>query len=95
MLKVKVMNMTSPSGKEVVNQFIIKVGDTTYFQSYDSIIAIIENDLDGYPEAIILDENKWDYSTTTGKYRNIFLGEDKKETQKKINSGKYELANLN
>jgi len=35
--------------------------------------------------------DKWDYSTTTGKYRNIFLGEDKKETERKIKDGIYTL----
>ena len=42
-----------------------------------------------------LDKDYWDYSTTTGKYRNIFLGESKKETQLKINNGVYKLDNLN
>jgi hypothetical protein len=44
---------------------------------------------------IYLDRNKWDYSTTTGKYRNQFLGETKKETQAKIDSGEYILTDLN
>ena len=42
-----------------------------------------------------LDENKWDYSVTTGKYRNIFLNETEKETEAKIKSGEYILSNLN
>ena len=42
-----------------------------------------------------IDKHYWDYSTTTGRYRNIFLGETKKETQKKIDSGEYVLTNLN
>lgn len=44
---------------------------------------------------IELDSNTWDYSRTTGTYRNIFLGETKAETQKKIDSGEYILTNLN
>lgn len=44
---------------------------------------------------IVLDRDTWDYSTTTGKYRNQFLGESKKETQAKIDSGVYKLDNLN
>ena len=63
------------------------------FQSYDSIIAecIIWNDrID-----IKLDETYWNYSKTTGKYRNLFLGETKKETEKKIKSGEYVLTDLN
>jgi hypothetical protein len=42
-----------------------------------------------------LDRSKWDYSQTTGKYRNQFLGETKKETEAKIASGEYELIDLN
>ena len=44
---------------------------------------------------IYLDVNYWDYSTTTGKYRNIFLNENKSLTQKKINSNVYLLVDLN
>ena len=71
------------------NQVIIYTDNSVLFQSYDSVIAKIENG------TTFLDENKWDYSKTTGKYRNIFLGETKKETEKKINSGIYILTNLN
>lgn len=44
---------------------------------------------------VILDKYNWAYSTTTGKYRNIFLGEDKSETEWKIKNGQYILAELN
>ena len=44
---------------------------------------------------IILDYNHWDYSTTTGRYRNIFLNENKKLTESKIKNNTYLLANLN
>ena len=71
------------------NQIIIYTDNSVLFQSYDSVIAKIGNG------TTFLDENKWDYSKTTGKYRNIFLGETKKETEKKINSGIYILTNLN
>lgn len=88
----KVENMTSPRGNgEVPNQFIITTDDGRYFQSYTSVIAFIP-----YGEGhTILDENKWDYSTTTGKYRNQFLGENIEETRKKIKSGEYTLEDLN
>ena len=86
---MKVENMRSTNGNKVANQFIIRECSSVYFQSYNSIIAV--NDYGN----ITLDENKWDYSVTTGKYRNQFLGESKKETQKKIDSGEYILADLN
>jgi len=86
---VKVRNMKSNSGRSVANQFEIETDDATYLQSYDSIIA---KRMIG---VVYLDEYYWDYSTTTGRYRNMFLGETKKETQAKIDSGEYILTNLN
>lgn len=87
--KVNVQNMTGNSGREVPNQFVIDTPDGRYFQSYSSLIAFKGNG------KTYLDERYWDYSSTTGKYRNQFLGETKKETEKKIASGEYKLVNLN
>jgi hypothetical protein len=89
MKKVKVQQMKNRNGNEVKNQFIIKTENSVFFQSYDSIIAKKENG------KVILDQNYWDYSQTTGKYRNIFLNETKKETEKKLSDGIYQLDNLN
>lgn len=66
------------------NQIIIYTDKGRAFQSYDSIIAFIPNNGDKVQIG-----RDWDYSKTTGKYRNIFLGETKKETQKKMDSGEY------
>jgi hypothetical protein len=90
-LKVKNVTKESRGGgwHSIPNQFLITDGDKEVFQSYDSVIAIRENG------KITLDANSWDYSTTTGKYRNQFLGETKAETERKIKSGEYTLANLN
>lgn len=85
----KVRNMTSSSGNDIANQFIINTNDATIFQSYSSIIAIKTGG------QTILDSYYWDYSTTTGKYRNIFLGMNKKETEQLIKSGSIKLADLN
>ena len=87
---VKIENMTSSNGNDIPNQFIIRTDEGTYFQSYKSVISFKGND-----RKILLDADKWDYSVTTGKYRNIFLGEDKKQTEAKIKSGVYTLVNLN
>lgn len=89
-MKTNVCNMTSHNGNKIANQFLITTQDGVYFQSYRSIIAFEGND-----GVTTLDEHYWDYSKTTGKYRNIFLGESKKETEAKIKSGVYKLANLN
>lgn len=74
------------------NQFIIYGEDGVYFQSYNSIIVFKPY---AYESKTQLDEYYWDYSKTTGKYRNLFLNENKKETQEKIDSGEYILTNLN
>lgn len=76
----------------VKNQFLLYADDGTYFQSYDSIIAFKPN---AHADKIQLDEYYWNYSKTTGKYRNLFLGEDRKETERKIKAGDYVLTNLN
>ena len=72
------------------NQFLIVTPNAHYFQSYESLIAMRDNE-----GKVYLDINYWDYSTTTGKYRNIFLGETKQETEKKIETKEYKLTNLN
>jgi hypothetical protein len=98
---MKVQNMMSRNGNKVANQFIINTyftdGDicsTKVFQSYDSAIVQIDNYNNGTYQ-VTLDRNYWDYSVTTGKYRNQFLRETKKETLAKIDSGEYILADLN
>jgi hypothetical protein len=88
--KIKVENMVSKSGNTIANQFQISTPQGLYFQSYDTIISFI--DITGQ---IWLDESKWNYSTTTGKYRNIFLREKRPETEYKIKKGIYKLTNLN
>jgi len=90
---MKVQNMTSANGNKIANQFIIFDSESTVFQSYDSVI--VKTGFENGMRYTILDENKWDYSVTTGKYRNQFLGETKKETQAKIDNGTYTLADLN
>ena len=85
-----VYNMTSPNGNKVANQFEIDTQEGRYFQSYRSIIAFKDN-----KGQVFLDDYYWDYSRTTGKYRNIFLGEGIVETRKKIKSGEYKLKELN
>jgi len=88
---MKVSNFTSNNGNTIANQFLISEKDKETFQSYGSIIAV-KNYKTG---KITLDKYYWDYSTTTGKYRNMFLGEGIAETRKKIESGEYKLKNLN
>ena len=82
--------MVSSNGNDIPNQFIIRTDEGSYFQSYESIIVFESKD-----GTVYLDVNRWDYSVTTGKYRNMFLGEIRKETESKIKSGVYKLVDLN
>jgi len=88
---MKVRNITGNSGNKIANQFIITddVGNT-FFQSYKSMIA-----KKTAINSIELDQKYWNYSNTTGKYRNIFLNETIKDTKAKIKSGEYILTDLN
>ena len=84
-MKIQVKNMTNEKGSKVFNQFIIITDEGTYFQSYKSVIAFIPKS-----GKIQLGGN-WDYSRTTGKYRNEFLGEGIAETRRKLEAGIYEI----
>ena len=87
---MKTQNMTSTNGNKVANQFIINDDNgNTFFQSYSSVIVKLNGD------DVELDQKYWNYSNTTGKYRNIFLNETIKDTRKKIKSGEYKLVDLN
>ena len=89
LLGVKVSNMQSFAGNFVPNQFTIVVEDFIFFQSYDTVIAMKHGD------KLYLDENDWNYSRTTSKYRNEFTGLTTKETQEGIKKGSIILADLN
>lgn len=68
--------------RNVPNQFLISYTennkDYEVFQSYESMIIKWEN------EKIIEIGNNWNYSRTTGKYRNLVTGMNKKELEKMI-----------
>lgn len=56
--------------------------------------SLADLSLNEYP-SVYLDEKDWDYSKTTGKYRNLFLNEGIAETRKAILNGQYKLVDLN
>jgi hypothetical protein len=82
------------TGSKIANQNIVYTPEFTMFVSYDTNIIKTTFDEEG-KRMTILDRYYWNYSKTTGKYRNEFLGEGIAETRKKIEEGKYILANLN
>lgn len=66
---MNVKNMVSAKGNFIPNQFIIKEGDTVWFQSYDTIVARVSG------SDVTLDIDALDYSRTTSKYLYLFLAE--------------------
>ena len=83
---MNVQNLTSNQGNKIANQFEVTTKKGRYFQSYESMIVFIPSN----GGKIQLGED-WNYSQTTSKYRNIFLGESSKETEAKIKSGEYRI----
>lgn len=72
------------------NQIVLtSPNDVQTFVSYGKTIAIKTKN------SVTLDETYWNYSNTTSKYRNKFLGEKLADTRKKIEKGEYKLTNLN
>ena len=97
---MKVENIESNNGNKIANQFVITDNDNgnkkEYFQSYNSmIVKKIYAHLGCDVVETFLDKKYWNYSNTTGKYRNIFLGETIKDTRAKIKNGTYILTDLN
>ena len=85
---MEIIKMKSHQGNVVPNQYDIRIGNRRIFKSYESVIVMIRN------EKVYLDTKYWKYSNTTGRYRNMFLGETQKETEVKIKSGEYVLTDL-
>jgi hypothetical protein len=74
-----------------LNQYEIRTSDgSRTFQSYKH--RIVYQDPTG---KTYLDRIHWCFSSTTSKYRCLFLNEDRKTTQAKIDNGEYTLVNLN
>ena len=84
------MRLATKFGNGPKDQEIVFKNGAEYFVSYGTNIVRYES-----KDSIILDKNYWDYSATTGYYRNQFLGEGIAETRKNIKSGVYKLAELN
>ncbi len=80
----------SDLANKVPNQFIIWTDEEQFFQSYQTIIGKRDNEGN-----VTLDKNRWDYSVTTSKYRNQWLGMNTKEIKKAIDNGTIQLVNLN
>jgi len=94
---IKVRNITNANGNKVPNQFeIVDTDNSTMFQSYDSMIAMVRDS----DSRVYLDEYYWDYSVTTMRHLYNFLGQwgydlNKKKVLQLIEDGVFTLTNLN
>ena len=64
----RVEQMINNNNNPAANQFVIYGEGKKIFQSYDSIIAVVD-----YNNKTIELGEDWNYSRTTGKHRNIFF----------------------
>lgn len=82
--KLKIMPCTSTrTGEAVKNQYVISMPGVYAFQSYDSLIAVYNIDL----QQLTLGKH-FDYSVTTSKYLWQFLREHCYSIYRKLPNGK-------
>ena len=62
----KVKQLINDNGNPASNQFVITSADKTFFQSYNSVVAMIK-------DGVLYVTDKWDYSNTTRKHFYIFV----------------------
>ncbi len=92
----RVRNMESARGNKVANQFVISTEEFEVFQSYSTVIAKRRwGATRGERGWLALDEEKWDFSRTTIRYRNEFTGLSTRETESGIKDGTIALVDLN
>ena len=87
---VSVRPMLSRGGNPTPNQLIMSDPYGETFVSYGTKIAFRS-----ITNKVVLDKNYWDYSRTTGKYRNEFLGMGVEDCRKGIKDGSIQLVDLN
>lgn len=63
-----VRQLINNKGNYAANQFVITANGATYFQSYNSVVAKIQN-------GNVYVSTNWDYSRTTLKHLYIFLAQ--------------------
>jgi hypothetical protein len=88
-----ISNFTNSKGNKIANQFLINTPDYKMFRSYNS--NIVKTTFENGQRVVYLDSYYYNYSKTTSKYRNLYLGESTKEIEAKIKAGIYKLTNLN
>lgn len=65
---MRITNLVNDNGSHAVNQFLVETTEKTYFQSYETIIAVKDNN-----NGKITLSQDWCYSKTTSKHLYIWL----------------------
>ena len=93
--RVSVEYLLTGRGNQNKDQVVVRVdGHGSVFFSYGFPVARkVENPGPREP-AVLLDPRYWRASTTTGRYRNAFLRESGKETERKLKHGIYAESRL-
>lgn len=82
---MRISNLVNDNGKHAVNQFLVETTERIYFQSYERIIAVKDNN-----NGKITLSQDWDYSKTTSKHLYIWLRD---YTRHRV-SGRNDVAEL-
>lgn len=82
-------NMVSDKGNKIPNQYVIKLNNCNAFQSYETVIAIRNYDSFHKRWEVFLNKEYYNYSKTTSKYRNKYLGLKTKQIEQKIKSKEF------
>ena len=90
----------NPTPSQIVTTVVQGIKTTRVFQSYGVVIAKIVTDysnplLNRPRRKVYVDKIYGDYSNTTRRYRNVFLGMNSQELRDGIKSGAVKVVNLN
>ena len=88
-------NMKSNRGRTIPNQYVIKLDNCDVFQSYETVIAIRDYDYVNGKYEVYLNKQYYNYSRTTSRYRNKYLGLTTKEIEQKIKAKEFVLITHN
>jgi hypothetical protein len=88
---MRVSQLINSGGRPVPNHFVIEYNGFKWLQSYNALVARIDVE----SEEVELDQNYWEYSKTTARHRNAFLGMDNSEVKRHVDDGTFRLVDLN
>ena len=77
------------------NHIVIYVKGGKYLQSYDKIIAFVNEPREGESRKVYLDKEYWNFSKSTARHRNSFLGLSNSYVNDAVRNNVFIMKNLN